>query len=407
MLLSSITFGGYRWIVLVAYMWGAAVSQLLWLNFAPITPLVEQVFHVTEFEVGLLSLVFPLLYIPISIPAGIITDSKGYRVSVGIGVIFMAVFSALRTLSPSFTVLLLFQAGAAIGQPFVMNSISKLAATWFPRKERVLATGLGSMALFLGMMISMSLTPFLTLSIGFGSMLACYAAVAVVGAAFFLLVARPRPTVIAEPDEVTESFSAKAFRKVIRSRDLALLSAAFFIGVGLFTALATWLEKVLEPFGIGMADAGVIGGVFIVGGIVGSIAIPALSDRTGRRKPFLIADLLVSAAALTIFVVGGNFPFLAVGAFILGFFLMSALPIGLQVSAELVGSSMAGTAASVLWLFSQIGSVVFIVLMEAMKAALGSFQYSITVLVVLSIVAAFLVSQIMETGKRSLDRTRQ
>ena len=388
-------------------MWGAAVSQLLWLNFAPITPLVEQLFHVGELEVGLLSLVFPLLYIPISIPAGIVTDSKGYRVSVGIGVLFMAGFSALRILSPDFTMLLIFQAGVAIGQPFVMNSISKLAGTWFPRNERVLATGLGSMALFLGMMISLSLTPFLTLSIGFASMLMSYAAIAVIGALFFLVAARSKPTVPVEPEEVSESFSARAFRRVIRSRDLALLSAAFFIGVGLFTALATWLEKVLEPFGISITDAGIIGGVFIMGGIVGSIVIPAFSDKTGRRKPFLIGDLLISTAALTIFVTGGSFLFLSAGAFVLGFFLMSALPIGLQVSAELVGSSMAGTAASVLWLFSQIGSVVFILLMESMRTTLGSFQYSILMLVALDLVAAVLCSRITETGKKLQITARQ
>jgi len=232
-------------------------------------------------------------------------------------------------------------------------------------------------------------------------MLMIYAAVAVIGALFFLIVARAKPAVAVEPDdEASEAFSRKAFRRVVRSRDIGLLSAAFFIGVGLFTALATWLEKVLEPFGIGLTDAGIVGGVFIVGGIVGSIVIPALSDKTGRRKPFLVGELLVSAVALMIFVTGGSFLFLLAGAFVLGFFLMPSLPIGLQVSAELVGSNMAGTAASVLWLFSQIGSVVFIVLMESIKTALGSFQYSILVLVVLDIVAAFMCSRITETGKK-------
>lgn len=95
----------------------------------------------------------------------------------------------------------------------------------------------------------------------------------------------------------------------------------------MFTALATWLEKVLEPFGISITDAGIIGGVFIVGGIIGSIVIPALSDKTGRRKPFLVGELLISAAALMIFVTGGSFMFLLAGALVLGFFLMPSLPI--------------------------------------------------------------------------------
>jgi len=127
--------------------------------------------------------------------------------------------------------------------------------------------------------------------------------------------------------------------------------------------------------------------------------IPALSDKTARRKPFLVADLLVSAIALMVPVTGGGFVFLAIAALILGFFLMSALPIGFQVSAELVGSSMAGTTASVLSLFSQIGSMVFIVLIESAKTALGSFQYSILLLIALGLVAALLCSRITETGK--------
>ena len=274
-------------------------------------------------------------------------------------------FSLLGILSTDFAAILVLQAGVAIGEPFVMNGISKLAANWFPRKERVLATGLGSMALFLGTMISLSVTLLLMLSNGFQSMLLCYTVIAVAGALFFMIAARRKPVMPPEPEEEgIETFSTSAFRRVIRSRDLALLSAAFFIGVGLFTAPATWLEKVLELFGISITDAGIVGGVFIVGGILGSIVIPVLSDRTARRKPFLVADLLLSAAALMVFVTGGGLVFHAISAFILGFFLMSALPVGLQVSAELVGASMAGTAASVLWLFSQVGSVLFIVLME-------------------------------------------
>jgi hypothetical protein len=63
--------------------------------------------------------------------------------------------------------------------------------------------------------------------------------------------------------------------------------------------------------------------------------------------------------------------------------------------------------ASVVWLFSQIGSVVFIVLMESLKTAFGSFQYSIVLLLALNLVATLLISLVKETGKRSLSKTIQ
>jgi hypothetical protein len=63
-------------------------------------------------------------------------------------------------------------------------------------------------------------------------MLLAYSAITVVGAVFFLIVARGKPTTAIEPDEVSEAFSGKALRRVVQSRDIGLLSAAFFIGVG-------------------------------------------------------------------------------------------------------------------------------------------------------------------------------
>jgi len=92
--------------------------------------------------------------------------------------------------------------------------------------------------------------------------------------------------------------------------------------------------------------------------------------------------------------------FLVVSTLILGLFLMSALPIGVQVSAELVGSRIAGTTASLLWLFSQIGSVVIIVLMESVKATFGDFEYSILLLIALALMTAVMCSLITETRNR-------
>jgi len=50
--------------------------------------------------------------------------------------------------------------------------------------------------------------------------------------------------------------------------------------------------------------------------------------------------------------------------------------------------------------FCQIGSVVFIVLMESLKNALGSFQYSIVILIALDVLTPLMCASIVETGKR-------
>jgi MFS family permease len=385
----------------------AVVSQILWLNFAPITTIMTKIFNVTESDVGLLSMVWPLLFIPVSIPAGILIDGKGFKFGVSIGALIMAIFSVLRIFSgENFSMLLIFQSCAALGQPFVFNAISKLVTLWFPFEERALATGIGIMGQYIGMIIAMMLTPFLVSASDIGlltNMLVIYAAISVISAILFTALAREKPEK-AQPEALTEeakaSISFKDIKGFFGKKDFIILEALFFIGVGLFTALLTWLETILNARGLTPTDAGLIGGIIIVGGIVGSMVIPGISDKVARRKPFIIADLAVAAAMLFLFAEISDFLILTVVGAILGFFLMSALPIGLEMSAEIVGSALAGSASSFLWLFSQAGSVIFILFMDAIKSITGSFYLSVISIFIFDLVALALCLAIKETAKR-------
>ena len=82
---------GDRWIVLGAYLLVAGASQMLWLNFAPILTRVEARYGVSELVASLLVLVFPLLYVVFSLPAGAMTHARGYPFNLGLGAIGLAV----------------------------------------------------------------------------------------------------------------------------------------------------------------------------------------------------------------------------------------------------------------------------------------------------------------------------
>jgi MFS family permease len=407
----------YRWVVLSAYVIVAAVSQILWLNFATITtPIMTSLFNVSVSDVGLLSMVWPLLFIPLSVPTGILVDKKGFRFAVAVGAAIMAFFAVLRVFSgEDFTLLLLFQSGAALGQPFVFNGLSKLASLWFPLKERALATGLGTMGLYLGMIIALMLTPFLVPTANWQSltmMLVFYGVLAVAGALLFIALARenpPTPPETLERKGVEAAFSLKGVGKFSKSKDFIILEILFFIGVGLFTALATWLESILVPRGITVTDAGIIAGLIIVGGIIGSLVVPGISDKIMRRKPFVVMDLTVAALMLYLLAFGTDFLLLTAVGFILGFFLMSALPIGLEMSAEIVGPAMAGSASSLLWLFSQVGAVIFIWGMDAVKSITeelypsNPYYMSVIFILVFNIVALALCLMLRETGHKTAE----
>ncbi len=144
---------GYRWAVLAAFMFIAAMTQVLWITFAPITSRAAQFYGTSDLLIGLFSLSFMAIYVVIVIPSAWIIDTWGLRTAVGIGAVLTAIFSLTRGIFASnFTLVLASQIGIAIGQPLVLGAITKLAARWFPIEERATAVGLGTLALYIGIL---------------------------------------------------------------------------------------------------------------------------------------------------------------------------------------------------------------------------------------------------------------
>src|SRR5262245_34649371 len=144
---------GYRWVVLLAFMAVIAVNQLLWITFAAVTTQAMQFYSVSDLSIGLLSLSFMVVYVFVSFPASWAIDTYGIRIGVGIGAALTGIFGLVRGLvAANYTWVLIAQIGIAVGQPFVLNALTTIAARWFPMGERATASGLGSLAIYLGIL---------------------------------------------------------------------------------------------------------------------------------------------------------------------------------------------------------------------------------------------------------------
>ena len=159
---------GSRWIMLSVYMLMVAVNQLLWITFAPITGDATKYYGVSDLKIGILSMCFMIVYIVVSIPASWIIDKYGIRIGVGIGAVFTGFLVYSGDLPAPITICYYCaQIGIAIGQPFILNAITKLAARWFPIEERATAAGLGTLAMYIGILAGMTLTPYLIIGSGY------------------------------------------------------------------------------------------------------------------------------------------------------------------------------------------------------------------------------------------------
>jgi len=390
---------GYRWVVLLVFMFVVAVNQLLWITFAPITGSAATYYGVSDLSIGLLSMSFMIVYIVVSIPASWTIDTYGIRVAVGIGAALTGIFGLLRGLLASdYTFVLIAQIGIAIGQPFILNAITSVAARWFPVEERATAAGLGSLAMYLGIAVALVLTPFLTIQSQINGMLLTYGVVSVVAlAVFFALVKERPPTPPCRPDQEERSLVFDGLKASLRMKDFALLMVIFFVGLGVFNAVTTWIEDIVRPRGFSIIQAGNIGGLMIVGGIIGAVVIPLLSDHYRKRTPYLILAVIGATLGLIGLTFGTSYWFLLLSAFLFGFFLLSAGPVGFQYGAEVTHPAPEGTSNGLLLLMGQSSGIVFILGLDSFKSPdTGSMTMPLIVLIGLMLVSLLFSTRLKE-----------
>ena len=302
-------------------------------------------------------------------------------------------------MAASYTWVFVAQIGLAIGQPFILNAVTKVAARWFPLNERATASGLGSLAIFTGIVLGLVLTPYLTLHTSIPSMLTTYGIAGVVAALVFLVLAREYPpTPPCPPGQDDRSLVFDGLRDALRNRGFILLMAIFFIGLGVFNAVTTWIEDILRPRGFDITQAGVTGGLMVFGGIVGALILPGLSDRYRRRVPFIVIALLGATPGLIGITFATSYPLLLASAFCLGFFLLSTAPIGFQYGAEVTYPAPEGTTNGLLLQIGQLSGIAFIFAMDGLKSPeTGSMTVPLLGLVVLMIVGLIVSTRLKES----------
>lgn len=394
----------FRWTLLSIYMFLIAVNQMLWITFAPITTDATRYYGVSDIWIGILSMCFMIVFIVVSIPASWIIDKYGIRVGVGIGAAFTGIFGLLRGfVTTDFSLLLMAQIGIAIGQPFILNAITKFAARWFPIAERATAAGLGTLAMYVGILAGMIVTPHLIIGSGIGGMLYIYGVIAMIAAVIFVVFAKEGPpTAPCRPDQEERSLVYDGIKNIFKVKDFNWLLFIFFIGLGVFNSVTTWIENILSPRGFSATQAGITGGLMIAGGILGALIIPMLSDRYQKRTPFMVIALAGATLCLAGITFATTYWLLLVSGAGLGFFLLSSGPIGFQYGAEITYPTSEGTSNGMLLLMGQISGIAFIFAMDTFKAPLtGSMTTPLVVLIALMFVGMLISTRLKESSLMS------
>jgi predicted MFS family arabinose efflux permease len=342
--------------VLLLYSAFNALMQFEWLRFAPVTDTVAVQYGVGVGDVGWLSLVFPLLFLPLALPVGALIDRWSVRRSLRVVALVMLAGVTLRAAMPGFTGLLAGQFVIALAQPLVMALIARLVRVWFAPEKQLQATSIGTLALFVGLALAFVLLPPTAHdSIAATQTFDVIVLLALAALAFTIVPADP--AVVAD-DGATASWRHSA--RALWQRPLLLLFALIFLGNGYFNAIFTWLEPMLGASGIDAGRAGFVALAMLAGGVAGMAAVPAWPAlRTHLHRTIPVAALLGVPLTLSLTHVAQPGVLYAVGI-ALGALMLAPLPLLVDCAAEWAGEAHAGLAVSTFWLAGNAGAAAVI-----------------------------------------------
>jgi len=323
-------------------------NQNIWVTFSPVVTNASSVLGVSVTLVGFLAITFPILFLILTVPSGILLD-KNFKLWLSIGALLTLLSGVGRFAdTSSYAWLLVCQLLAAIGQPFLLNGFVPFATRVYEAR-RAFVISMLSLSMYLGTIFALASGVSLYSAGGIFFLAIPPAAVSVAG---LLLLLGGIGAVEAKQVEV----KMLNLRSVVRRRDLWIIGVILGLGVAAFDNLSTWLEPALQPVGL-ESVAGDAVAVAIIVGLVGVVFIPSrISVRNLRTRylrlvipivAILFALLAFVATRITLFV------FLGVG----GFIMLPAYPIIMDWIGKFHEKDVQGSATGLVGLVSRVISV--------------------------------------------------
>ncbi|XP_067004571.1 heme transporter FLVCR2 [Anabrus simplex] len=368
-----------RWLILALFVLSSMSNALQWIQYSIITHIITHYYQVSADAVNWTSMVFMVVYIPLIFPGSWLLDRMGLRVTTTLGALGTCVGAWIKVLSVApdrFWVGFLGQTIVAISQVCILSVPARLAAVWFGPHQVSSACSIGVFGNQFGIAIGFLFPPLIVkdhqdvdlitpeLSLMF-YLVAGFTTLLLVLIVIFYRAAPPVPPSPAQAAQIAAGGGDffGSMKRLVMNPGYVLLLIAYGINVGVFYAISTLLSQViLSHFPNHDEDAGTIGLVIVVGGMVGSVVCGIVLDRTQRFKETTLAVYFLSLVTMAIYSFTldcGYISVVYVTATLLGFFMTGYLPVGFELAAELTHPEPEGTSSGLLNMAAQVFGILF------------------------------------------------
>jgi MFS family permease len=229
------------------------------------------------------------------VPGGVLGDRFGPRPIVALGTLCTGVFGFLRIFSSSFGFMFAMMLLMGISMGFLFPNLPKVVGIWFPRRELGLASGIYNTGFGMASAYAFATTvPIYGSNWRLGFIVMAIASTAIGFVWWIFARNAPRGVKVPPPPPLMPGLKAS-----LQSKNIWFVSFSFAAFMGGFYSLAGIMPRALERVhNVNPSTAGWVLSVFTLGMVTGHIIWPLLSDRLGRRKPFVYIGAVFCAIAL-------------------------------------------------------------------------------------------------------------
>ncbi|KAF8763568.1 Feline leukemia virus subgroup C like protein [Argiope bruennichi] len=331
-----------------------------------------------------LILVFPVMYF---------MDKNGIKITLVIAAIlnFLGSVAQCFTIAPNrFFVVMTCQTLYAIGQVFVLSLPPFIAAVWFGTGEVGLACAMGVFGNQLGVALGFIVPPNIltnncteqmTISSELSMIAYPMTTINTIILVVIIFVFQDKPKLFPSIAQATKPTCKTNYVKSLKKLFMDIPFVLLFLGYGLITGtyftISTLLnEMVLIHFPGEEVIAGTMGALLVFAGMMGSLIIGALLDRTHKYKAISLVVFILSFVvmlAYTFLIKLEKFWIQFVMFTLLGFIMTGYLPAGYDFGAEITYPVPEAMSASLLNASSQIFSIILTNIASPLLETYGDF----------------------------------
>lgn len=262
-----------------------------------------QAFQATGAALGSLAAMYYYVYTAMQIPAGVLADTLGPRISAGTGALVAGLGSILFGLAPDFATASAGRLLVGLGVSVVFVGLMRSNTVWFSPRRYGLVSGLTLLLGNLGSILAAGPLAVLLTWFSWRTVFVAAGVFSLLLAGLTFLLVRNRPEEAGFPPVQPLSTTPRhhwwhELRAVLATRDVW---PGFWVNFGVTGSLLAFaglwgVPLMRDVHGLSRGEASVYTTAALAGFALGAFAMGALSDRMGRRKPVVVGAALMSLA---------------------------------------------------------------------------------------------------------------